>query len=169
MKPHMGSGDSGETSVAGGRRVGKDSPQIEALGAIDEASATVGMARSLVRGSEVKELLRESQVALQACAAEVASADGGRRETFDFAAAVKALEDAMRQIGESAPRPHEFLTPGATQTDAALHLARSSVRRAERRVVALRHAGASVPPGVSAYLNRLSDLLFDLAYAESSY
>jgi len=169
MKPNIGSGDHGETSVMGGRRVRKDSPQIEALGAIDEATAAIGVARAFVRSVEVKELLQHCQLALQNCAAEVAGAGDKRQTGFDFAAATRTVEEEIKKYDRGAPRPTQFITPGTTQAEAALHLARSVIRRAERRVFALERAGASLPAGVAAYLNRLSDLMFDLAYAESSY
>jgi cob(I)alamin adenosyltransferase len=169
MKPNIGSGDSGDTSVSRGRRVPKDSPQIEALGSIDEASAAIGLARAAVRSAEVKDLLRDCQLALQKCAAEIAAAGGPRATDFDFAAGAAALVAAMARSDEGAPRPSQFLTPGSSGSEAALQFARVAVRKAERRVITLRREIPDLPQGVAVYLNRLSDLLFDLAYAESSY
>jgi cob(I)alamin adenosyltransferase len=169
MKPNIGSGDGGETSVSGGRRVPKDGALVEALGAIDEASCAVGLARSFARGQRVKDLLNDCQTALQKCAAEVAAAGAPRATDFDFDAAVTALESEIRLADRGAVRPSAFVNPGSTQGEAALHLARSMVRRAERRVFALRHNGPQPPADVARYLNRLSDLLFDLAYAEASW
>ncbi len=168
MKPQIGSGDKGETSILGGRRVRKDSPIIEALGSIDEATAAIGVARAVARSAEVKNLLLSAQLMLENCAAEIAAGDGKRATDADFAAATKDLEAAMTRLAEGAPRPTTFIMPGSTQGDAALHLARAVTRRAERRIWALINTGARVPPAVPAYVNRLADLLFDLAYAESS-
>ena len=82
MKPNIGSGDRGETSISAGRRVAKDSAVVEALGAIDEASAAIGLARSFARSRHVKDLLNGCQTALQKCAAEVAAAGGRPRDRF---------------------------------------------------------------------------------------
>jgi cob(I)alamin adenosyltransferase len=168
MKPNIGAGDSGETNILGGRRVQKYSPVVEALGDIDEAAAAIGLARAFVRDPARRAMLHDAQTILHKCAAEAASAGAGRATEFDFAAALANLDTHMRSLAELAPRPTEFLTPGEAPAEASLNLARAVVRRAERSLVAMSHAGPCAPPEVQVYLNRLSDLLFDLLYVESA-
>ena len=167
MKPNIGSGDAGDTSILGGRRVPKTSEIVEALGAIDEASAALGLARSLLEDARGGELLLRCQVALQKVAAEIASAGRGRATDFDFRSAISVLEAEMQRTAAAAPRPTGFLTPGDTPAQAALNLARAVVRRAERRVVAVRSSGVTFEPAAAVYLNRLSDLLFDMLCARA--
>jgi cob(I)alamin adenosyltransferase len=165
MKPNIGSGDAGDTSILGGRRVPKTSAIVEALGAIDEASAAVGLARSLLDDARGREFLQGCQVALQKVAAEIASAGRGRATDFDFHSAITTLETEMQRVAADVRRPNGFLTPGDTPAQAALNLARAVVRRAERRAVAVRSSGAAFEPAAAVYLNRLSDLLFDMLCA----
>jgi len=166
MKPNIGAGDSGETNILGGRRLPKDSPLVEALGAIDEAASAIGLARSFMTDDQRRGALRDAQLDLQKVAAEVAAAGAPRATDFDFAAAVARLENHMARIAASVPRPHTFLTPGNTPAEGALNLARAVTRRAERAAVALGRSGAAFEPGAQKYLNRLSDLLFDMITAE---
>ena len=168
MKPNIGSGDSGETGVLGGRRVPKDSALVEALGAIDEASAAVGLARAFVRDTHRKAFLALCQAALLKCGAEVAAAGSPRATDFDFVAAAKGLEAEMERLAQLTERPTKFLTPGETPAEAALNLARAVTRRAERAVVAARRTGVEFEPGAHVYINRLSDLLFDMLCAEAA-
>ncbi|MCD6404884.1 MAG: ATP:cob(I)alamin adenosyltransferase, partial [Planctomycetes bacterium] len=102
MKPDMGAGDGGATGLPGGRRVPKDSPQIEALGAIDEASAAVGLARSLIEDNNRRQVLFSCQQALQQAAAVVASAESKNAgaATFDFVGAVAAGEEEMSRLSQ---------------------------------------------------------------------
>lgn len=168
MKPNMGAGDSGETNILGGRRVEKHSALVAVLGDIDEASAAIGLARAFVKDSTIRAMLHEAQTVLHKCAAEVASAGAGRATSFDFAAALAAIEAHMKDLAAMAPRPTEFLMPGETPAEGALNLARAVVRRAERSFSLMSHGGPSTPPEVAVYLNRLSDLLFDMLYVESA-
>ena len=162
MKPDIGSGDLGETDVTGGGRVAKDSPLMEALGSIDEATSAIGLARALVENTERKELLLWCQKALSACGAEIA---GDNATGFDFTEGARRAEHEMRRLGETYARPTCFVMPGESVREAALNVARAVVRRAERNAVALTRAGVRFDMGVIKFLNRLSDLLFDLACA----
>lgn len=168
MKRRTGSGDEGTTGLVGGRRVRKDSAVIEALGAIDEAAAVIGLARSAVEDEARARVLYECQAALQECAAAIARPPDEPHCDFDFAAATGQLEDRMREIGKTAGEPAGFVIAGNCATEAALNVARTVVRRAERRVVALKPAGAAARDGVAAYLNRLSDFLFYMACREAA-
>lgn len=165
MKPNMGAGDGGATDLPGGRRVRKDCPQIEALGAIDEASAAVGLARSFIKDNNRRQVLFSCQQALQQAAAVVASAENENAGTVsvDFMGAVSAVEEEMRRLSQKMPELAAFIIPGENPAEAALHLARTAVRRAERRTFALKPADNSPMAHAAAYLNRFSDLLFLMA------
>ena len=164
-------GDSGETSLLYGGRVPKDDLHTEAYGALDEAISALGLARAsaVVAGddayaSRVLELQRE----LFVVGAELATGRGERgllEKHFSVvtAAMVDALEAEVHALEASVPLPQAFVIPGGTVAAAATDMARTFVRRAERRAVALQRAGELENPEVVRYLNRCSDLLFMLA------
>ncbi len=167
MKIYTKTGDGGETSLFGGGRVPKDDARVDAYGSVDELNATIGLARSLGAGPEVDGDLARIQAELFAVGSELATPPGSRaRESIPSVHAgwAEALEQQMdRWDAELAPLT-SFLLPGGTPVAAALHVARATCRRAERRVVALAHL-APVDPNVVVYLNRLSDFLFEAARA----
>lgn len=160
-------GDAGETSLLYGGRVPKDDLHTEAYGVIDEAVSALGLARALEARPEPAARLLELQRQLFTVGAELATARGERARleqhfaTVD-AATVDALE-AETHVLEAQHPVTSFVIPGATAVGAALDVARTVVRRAERRAVALDRAGQLENPQVLRYLNRLSDLLFMLA------
>jgi cob(I)alamin adenosyltransferase len=159
-------GDDGTTGLLYGGRVAKDSSVIEANGAVDEAQAVIGLARAEAsRGSEVDEMLVALERDLWVLMAEVATAPGNRAKleadrTSVTESMVRALEERIDDLAERTPMPDQFVVPGQNRLSAALDLARTVVRRAERLVLT-----ASPPPGsfVGPYLNRLSDLLWTMA------
>lgn len=144
-----------------GGHVSKTSPQVEALGAIDEAAAAVGLARAMSKSASTRKILLECRRGLHACAATVAS-QRGRKPVFDFDAATAAIEKEVLRVEKAVGAPKDFVLFGDTPAEAALDLARAMVRRAERAVCALRAKRRSSL--AAAYLNRLSDLLFALAW-----
>jgi len=164
MKIYTRTGDEGETGLYGGERVAKDSPRIEAVGAVDEANSQLGFVRSLLPG-EVDGLdadLRRIQNDLFDLGADLATRFGSRGEENVrriTAADVLFLEDRTDFYTDDGPEFAGFVLPGGHPAAAALQVARAVVRRAERRVITL--AGKEkVNPEVRHYLNRLSDLLF---------
>lgn len=161
-------GDEGVTGLLGEGRVPKFDLRIEALGALDEASAALGLARSLVIAPTVAPLLLEIQRDLYHLMAEVgATPENAARFRKIDEKRVRWLEeqtDAMEQVVEM---PREFIIPGETPSSAALALARTVARRAERRVVELFHAGGLENLALLAYLNRLSSLCFALELLEN--
>ncbi len=159
----MGRGDSGRTSALG-RRVSKASRRTAALGALDEAAAAVGLARSLSKTAAHGKTLLECQRALHKCAAEVAAAGGKRATDFDFRAAVQALARETGRVEKAAGAPDDFVFFGDNPAAAGLNFARATVRRAERTVWSLTAKPGARLRQVAAYLNRLSDLLFALAW-----
>jgi len=161
-------GDGGETGLLYGGRVPKDDLHTEAYGALDEAISALGLARSLENAGERAERLLALQRELFVVGAELATGQGHRDDLQKHFAVVtpgmvEALHAEVRALEASVPLPAGFVIPGGTTLAAALDVARTLVRRAERRTVALQRAGELENPDVLRYLNRCSDLLFMLA------
>jgi cob(I)alamin adenosyltransferase len=158
-------GDDGTTGLLYGGRVRKDSARIGTNGAIDEAQAALGLARAEARGSELDDELAGVERDLWVVMAEVATAPRSRSRlvegrTLVTTAMVDALERRVHELELAGAMPSEFVVPGQTRLSAALDLARTVVRRAERMAVAL---GVGDGSQVVPYLNRLSDLCWLLA------
>lgn len=160
-------GDRGQTGLFGGGRVDKDDPRVEAYGDVDELNAALGLARAIERMPRVDDVLAPVQQDLFAIGALLATPDPVKmRQQLEKArlddARVAELEAAI-DAGEAELEPlRAFILPGGTPKSAALHVARTVCRRAERRVVGLARE-VELPEVVVRYLNRLSDLLFVLA------
>jgi cob(I)alamin adenosyltransferase len=160
-------GDDGTTGLLFGGRVSKSDLATEAYGTVDEAVAALGLARALSQddphGRELLSLQRELFVVGADLATNPDERDrlepGISLVTDEMAQRLEALIDEL--VSEH-PLPNAFVVPGANPASASLDVARSIVRRAERRVVEMRDAG-NVNDAVVRYLNRLSDLLFVLA------
>ena len=156
-------GDAGRTRLATGEQVSKASLRVEAYGAVDETNACLGLARLSTTG-ELDAILARVQNELLDVGADLstpAAADeaaGSKLRILD--SQVERLEGEIDRLnGELAPLA-SFVLPGGTPAAAALHLARTVCRRAEREAVRLAEAGESVSGPALRYLNRLSDLLF---------
>jgi cob(I)alamin adenosyltransferase len=162
VKIYTKTGDGGETGLFGGPRVRKSDPRVEAYGDLDELNAAVGAARAVVEDPEIDAELRRVQAELFCVGAELATPHGAKARTAIppvDAAWTARLERAIDAWEAALPPLTRFVLPGGTRTAAALHVARTVCRRAERRAVALA-AEVEVDARVLAYLNRLSDLLF---------
>ena len=165
-------GDDGTTGLLYGGRVSKADPATEAYGTTDEAVAALGLARALSADPGLREDLLAIQRELFVVGADLATnpEERGKLEpgvslvTEDM---VERLEKMIDELVTAHPLPSAFVVPGANPVSAALDVARSVVRRAERRVVELLDDGAEVNDAVVRYLNRLSDLLFVLARVEA--
>jgi cob(I)alamin adenosyltransferase len=175
-----GRGDDGTTGLLyGGPRIRKDDPRTEAYGTVDEAVAALGLARAelglrsqygtLNPGlASVAELILRLQRELFVVGAELATTpdaldrleDGTTRVS---AAMVDGLTSLVVELEQGIEMPREFVVPGETRTSAALELARTILRRAERRVVSLQAAGLLHGEHLLPYLNRLADLVWVLA------
>lgn len=177
-----GRGDDGTTGLLfGSERVYKDDPRTEAYGAIDEAVAALGLARAeltteVQQGSlprvldGLPELILRIQRELFVAAAELATAPGATDrqlpgQTRVTAAMVAGLDDVLEETEAHVTLPREFVVPGETRLSAALELARTIVRRAERRAVSIRRTEPLPDDQLVPYLNRLADLLWVLARA----
>ncbi|HVA74482.1 MAG TPA: cob(I)yrinic acid a,c-diamide adenosyltransferase [Acidimicrobiales bacterium] len=165
MKIYTRTGDDGTTGLLYGGRVPKDSPVIVANGAVDEAQAALGMARALVeKESELDSLLVRLERDLYVLMAEVATAESNRHKLQPGVSRVTEemvaeLELRIDELTGRFPPLKDFVVPGHDPVSAALDLARTTVRRAEREAL-----NACVPDSlVTRYLNRLSDLVWTMA------
>jgi len=155
-------GDCGDTARLGGRaRLSKSSPLLEAVGAVDEATSAIGMARALAEDAMLKATLRTVQEHFVRLMSHLSAKPEARGRypgpgTDDLA----WLEAQIAELEAGLPPLHAFVLPGDSVPGAALHVARAAVRRAERRVVALAEAEPGIDASSLAYLNRLSSLLF---------
>jgi len=154
-------GDKGDTGLSAPGRVRKSAPRIEALGDLDEANAAIGAARVLAAGEAALDPLLEGvQHRLFDLGADLAQPGArGRVREGD----TPVLEAAIDRLQADTPPLRAFVLPGGTALAAALHLARTVTRRAERALVRLADGGEPVDPLAIAYVNRLSDLLFAAA------
>ena len=164
MKIYTKFGDSGETALYGGTRVGKDAPRIEAIGTVDELNAYIGYAQTLVEDTDLSELMAQIQNHLFAVGADLATpATHTKAAEFRIPADfTTAMETAIDTLSEELPPLTNFILPGGCAAGAILHIARVVCRRSERRVVQLANE-TDVNPEIIRSLNRLSDLLFVLA------
>jgi cob(I)alamin adenosyltransferase len=151
-------GDAGTTGLGDGSRVAKDSPRIEAIGAVDELNSTLGVLLAERLPAPIAALLTDVQHDLFDLGGELSIP--GHRALVD--ARVVALEAAVEAHNARLAPLREFILPGGTRAAALAHVARTVCRRAERALVTLA-AETDVSPAARRYLNRLSDLLFVLA------
>ena len=150
-------GDAGETGLADGSRVPKDSSRIAALGEVDELNSAIGVLLAEQLPAEIRDVLLGVQHDLFDLGGEV-SIPGHAMVTH---AQVEHLERLLESFNRDLPPLKEFILPGGTRAAALAHLARTVCRRAERSLVALGRA-EPLPATGRIYLNRLSDLLFIL-------
>ena len=156
--------------MLGGPRVRKDSPRTEALGAVDELNAWLGLARSEGLAEGLDRLVQRIQNELFAVGAELGSLEPERMGTRVIGERqIKGLEEAIDAMEQTLKPLRQFILPGGGRAAAVLNLARAVCRRAERRVV---HLAGDETQHVSAqlivYLNRLGDLLFVLGRAANA-
>ncbi len=170
MRIYTRRGDDGTTGLHRGGRARKDDALVEAYGTVDEAQALLGLTRAEApSGSELDGLLvaveRDLWVLMGELATPSSSSDrgdpGGSVVTTEM---VAALEAGIDRLSGRFEMPREFVLPGQNRTSALLDVARTVVRRAERRAVPVARSGSLVVP----YLNRLSDLLWTMARWQES-
>jgi cob(I)alamin adenosyltransferase len=159
-------GDQGTTALMYNRRVSKCHPRVEAYGAVDELNAAIGLARAGALDEFVRESLAAIQKDLVRLMGELATAveDLPRyvKDGYEPVASgmTNGLESLVGKIEAAKVSPRGWATPGANMASAALDVARTVCRRAERRACALHDAGQLQNPEIVVYLNRLSDLLW---------
>ncbi|MCK5166239.1 MAG: cob(I)yrinic acid a,c-diamide adenosyltransferase [Rhodospirillaceae bacterium] len=162
-------GDGGESSLVDGSRLPKDAPVFEAIGAVDEVGTAIGMARNgaSAKTAEVLSYIQNDLFDLGADLAtpfDGAKSEGALRITE---AQVARLEKEIDEIGNELKDLTSFVLPGGTPSASALHVARTITRRAERCVVTMQNENKINPEAIK-YLNRLSDLLFQLSRFENN-
>lgn len=162
MKVYTKTGDDGQTSLLSRQRVSKDHLRVHAYGTVDEANAAMGLAKSLLDKPWAVEVIQAIQTELIALNADLATQDESGAVLRIQQAHVQRLESVIDSLELRRIPQRCFVTPGSSSAGAALDLARTIVRRAERWVVRLKRS-EQVPAPVALYLNRLSDLLFVLA------
>lgn len=174
VKIYTRRGDQGETGLLYGGRVSKSDLRCEAYGTTDEAASALGVARALSQDPRVRQVIKEVQRELFTVGAELAT-DADEYETFKkhFSPITADMADRMEPLLDEMERevelPRSFIIPGASPASGALDLARSILRRAERRAVELHQRGMLANPEILRYLNRLADLLFMLARYEDRH
>ncbi len=167
MKIYTKTGDEGQTGLFGGGRVSKDDPRVEAYGEVDELNAVLGVVRAADTMPRIDEVLVPIQRDLFSLGALLATPDLAKMHEHLEKAQIhdERIAELEREI-DACDRELEalraFIIPGGTPKAAALHVARTVCRRAERRVIRLQRE-VEIPAVVVVYLNRLSDLLFTLA------
>ena len=171
MKTFNKKGDRGETSLLFGDRVAKSDPRCEAYGTIDEAVSFLGLARHFCQ-PEIKDIIFSLQQELFVVGAELATPPEhyeklAKKQKNVNPEMVQRLEALIEEFEAKVEMPKAFIIPGGGSAgSAALDVARTIIRRAERRVVALKQAGLVKNDEVLKYLNRLADLIFTLARYE---
>ncbi len=162
MKLYSKGGDDGTTGLFGGTRVPKDDLRVAAYGQVDEANAAIGQVVADCIEEDTVAVLLTIQSDLFALGAELATPKGSESGPRIGESHVAQLERWIDEACDGVPPLTSFVLPGGTKVAAALHVARTVCRRAERGVVTLAHAEVVDQPLI-IYLNRLSDLLFALA------
>jgi cob(I)alamin adenosyltransferase len=165
-------GDKGETSLMYGRRLSKAEPRVDAYGCVDELTAALGLARSIATDKFISDTILAAQKDLIIVMGELATAPGDReryvKDGFQLttAAMVERISEVIFDLEKDKTLyPKDWVIPGKNPPSAALDLARTTCRRAERRVA----AATDTNPEILRYLNRLSDLCWILArYAETN-
>jgi len=164
-KVTTGAGDTGYTGLLGAQRVPKYDPRPETFGTVDEATSALGLARATTTDATAREIILHAQRDLYVLMAELATPPEnldaiGMRITPDH---VNWLEASEERLKSEVAIPNKFVIPGDSLDGAALDLARTIIRRAERMAARLLHDGVIANGDVLRYLNRLSDLVFILA------
>jgi cob(I)alamin adenosyltransferase len=158
-KIYTRTGDAGTTGLGDGSRVAKDSLRVEAMGAVDEVNSCLGVLLAEPLDADIAAQLTGIQHDLFDLGGELCIPG---TQLID-AAKVERLERELDAFNDALPPLKDFILPAGGPATAACHVARTVVRRAERRVWTLARSGAAVGPDAARYLNRLSDFLFVLA------
>jgi cob(I)alamin adenosyltransferase len=159
MPIYTRTGDTGTTSLFGGKRVRKSEQLVEAYGTVDELNSWIGLICSETEEEHLVRLLREIQSDLFVIGAKLA---GGKTDLAVLETRVTQMEVEIDAMEHTLPELNNFILPGGTSHASHIHIARNVCRRAERRIVALPET-FHIHPSVIKYLNRFSDLLFVLA------
>lgn len=164
MGVYTKTGDKGMTGLLTGERVDKDSLRVDAYGSVDEMNSALALARALCKKKNIVEEIQRLQKMNMLLMADLASLSGDR---YIQVSHITALEQTIDAIEDKLPPIRAFIIPGDTPGGAALDLARTAIRRSERKVLHLAKE-ESVNPNLLIVLNRLSDLCFVLMREEEA-
>lgn len=161
MPIYTKTGDTGETSLFGGKRVLKCEELVDVYGSIDELNSWVGLITSQIKTKDTKRFLLAIQKDLLSIGSYLA---GGKTDINILGQRVKKMEKWIDEMEMNVGKLHNFILPGGTKTASFVHIARAVCRRVERQTVALKKGQTLKDKGLTLmYLNRLSDLFFMLA------
>ncbi len=171
MKIYTKAGDAGQTGLLAGQRVAKDHPRVEAYGTVDELNAALGMARALGLSPDLDAVFERVQNELFHLGSQLAASDPTLLPIpLITDQHVTGLEEDIDRLEANLPPLHVFILPAGALAGAAVHVARTVCRRAERRVVTLAAMPCEhVSEIVIRYLNRLGDFLFVAARAANAH
>lgn len=162
MKIYTKTGDKGQTGLYDGSRIDKDSVRVESYGTIDELDSCLGLARNFIDDEDIINIIYDIQRELFDVAAELATIDKNKIRSKITEDNVKHLEETIDLYICKIPKIDKFIIPGSNKACAAMHVARTVCRRAERRIITLsRHE--EVDPVLIKYVNRLSDCIYSIA------
>ena len=156
-------GDDGKSSLIGQGRYSKTNLRFEALGTLDESSALIGLAKSMVSDLEIRSILTQVQRDLYLIMGEVSDIHE-KTETYseNINTRILWLEEKIKELNNEVNSPGGFIVPGDSREDAVLDITRTVVRRAERHMIRLIDVEAIDNPAYKQYLNRLSSLIFTM-------
>lgn len=158
-------GDKGQTSLLSGERVSKTSLRVEAYGNIDETTSALGLARTMVEREDVKNTILKIQQLLMSLMADVASLNLSEPERYIKPEHVKMMEETIDKFDMQLEPLTRFIIPGDNKRTAALDIARTTSRRAERALLRVAEK-EELNKNVLLFMNRLSDMCFILARVE---
>lgn len=168
MKIYTRTGDTGETSLFGGGRVSKSSERIDAYGTVDELNSCIGLARAQGLSEKTDQICQKIQNRLFKLGADLATPITAKASVERIQSEeINWMEETIDKLDKMLPPLKFFILPGGSPGGAALHLARTICRRAERIVIAGKEQ-EQFSPDIIRFLNRLSDLLFVLARYENN-
>ena len=170
MKIYTKTGDKGETSLFGGKRVQKSAQRLKAYGTVDELNSFIGLAIVEVNDEHVKNILIEIQHQLFALGADLATPDDEKTKKLNVYRVEKSFyefaESKIDELEKNLDELKSFILPGGTKSSSLLHVCRAVCRRAEREIVELQQLDI-INENIIIYVNRLSDLFFVLARYEN--
>lgn len=161
-------GDRGETSLLGGQRIPKYDPRPDTYGTLDEASSALGVARAMTENRKIKDIILDVQKDLLNMGAELSSLPGDIDRLIQKISDVEVtrIEKIIDELQEDFEMPKVFIYPGESVVSAQIDVARTIIRRAERKAAKLKEDELLNNDAINRYLNRLADMLFTLARFE---
>lgn len=163
-------GDKGETSLLGGQRVPKYDLRPDTYGTLDEASSVLGVAKAGTKNQRIKDIILDVQKDLLIIGTELSTLkeDYEKLNRTIGDGDVDRIEAIIDELQENVQLKNEFIYPGETVVSAQIDVARTVIRRAERKAAKLKAEGLILNPKINQYLNRLADMLFTMARFEEA-